>query len=110
MGKRASGGTAPDVPPPAKAAKGKKGDAPGPVKQAVETPAGESFNSGHLSTIADIIKMIREQDIFEDIDAAPPLDDNNGGREAAFDVKHFRSAMKAEKGEYKCAGTQYCMT
>ena len=103
MVKKAGGGAV----PPAKAKK--EAASPGP-EQAVETPAGESFNSGHLSTIADIITTIREQDIFEDIDAAPPLDYNNGGREAAFDVNHFRAAMGAEKGEYKCAGTQYCMT
>ena len=107
MGKRAAS----EVLVQPKAAKAsKKGAAPGPEQAVVETPAGESFNSAHLSTIADIIKMIREEDIFEDIDAAPPLDYTNRGNQAAFDVRHFRTAMKAEKGEYKCAGTQYCMT
>ena len=106
MGKRAASDGAVPVPKAAKASK--KGAAPGPEEAVVETR--ESFNSAHLSTIADIIRMIREEDTFEDIDAAPPLDYTNGGREAAFDVRHFRTAMKAEKGEYKCAGTQYCMT
>ena len=100
MGKRANGKAGPTPPPKAKAKKA----APEPV--AVEIPAGESFNSGHLSTIAEIIKLIRKNAIFEEIDAAPPLDYSNGGREAPFDIQHFRSALKPEKGQYKCAGTQ----
>ena len=99
MGKRAGDGTVGKPPPKAKAKKTSE-------RVVVDSPAGESFNSGHLATIAEIIKLIREHDIFEEIDAAPPLDYGNGGREAAFDISHFRSALKAEKGQYKCAGAQ----
>ena len=66
---------------------------------------GESFNSAHLTAITEIINLIKEHPVFEEIDAAPSLDYDNGGREALFELKHFHNALKANKGQYKCAGT-----